>query len=551
MQLMQLFSVGLWDLNPDGTYILDGDGDVIQTYGTHNIMTFARLWTGWDRRALRGNLETENGNLSPNHIDPMEIKPKWRDPFPKSDLYRGHIGDAHPLCNDLSPRHFLSKGALYRYRGDGKKAQKTLSFQTSTSWLHNTRGRRWRGPYTRSQMDWLLEGTIHPNQVYEVNNSKLTAALQQAWGQWIAEGSPDRWSGSSLTDTSDTKFYKDFSQTEWDEFRVLEEVTMGFPYYGFTRVNGMYFQSYGSYALDRSSVSLSQSKSSLYAALCSNSTGGKCTFPTEVRLPEPVPCFDRECRVSSVRLVRLHVHNAKGRVVETAYYEYVDPPCVKLTFFNNGKHLQYGHSDKSRSSWAQICENPESKISKGAPCCKQVWGSALESSSTYNRAYIDIEYRDKPHPTTGVRDQRDISDYPAEEMGWWNYERLRTMEYGMELLDYKTSEERCARTQHYFADTHASHRPYVCDDFKSCSGHGCSSYFLWQSQPCRLQVQVGPTGLVSIVQPNMGNYSKVIATCPYAPAIRTCPDARAIRTCPDAPAIRTFQCTSAAHPSPR
>ena len=40
-----------------------------------------------------------------------------RDPFPKTDLYGGFIGDKVPLCVDLPAKHFLSKGATYRLLG--------------------------------------------------------------------------------------------------------------------------------------------------------------------------------------------------------------------------------------------------------------------------------------------------------------------------------------------------------------------------------------------------------------------------------------------------
>ena len=41
----------------------------------------------------------------------------WRDIFPKHDLDAGYIGDRYPLCNHLPQRHYLRKGARYRYLG--------------------------------------------------------------------------------------------------------------------------------------------------------------------------------------------------------------------------------------------------------------------------------------------------------------------------------------------------------------------------------------------------------------------------------------------------
>ncbi|MEO5714697.1 MAG: DUF1800 family protein [Luteolibacter sp.] len=45
-EVMQLFSIGLWMLNPDGTRLLDGNGQPIPTYNNSNITEFARVFTG-------------------------------------------------------------------------------------------------------------------------------------------------------------------------------------------------------------------------------------------------------------------------------------------------------------------------------------------------------------------------------------------------------------------------------------------------------------------------------------------------------------------------
>ncbi|MBS0633165.1 MAG: DUF1800 domain-containing protein [Verrucomicrobia bacterium] len=45
-EVMQLFSIGLWELNPDGTHKLDAQGREIPTYDNREIMEFARVFTG-------------------------------------------------------------------------------------------------------------------------------------------------------------------------------------------------------------------------------------------------------------------------------------------------------------------------------------------------------------------------------------------------------------------------------------------------------------------------------------------------------------------------
>ena len=45
-EVMQLFSIGLWELNPDGSRKLDGSGEPIPTYDNGDITELARVFTG-------------------------------------------------------------------------------------------------------------------------------------------------------------------------------------------------------------------------------------------------------------------------------------------------------------------------------------------------------------------------------------------------------------------------------------------------------------------------------------------------------------------------
>jgi uncharacterized protein (DUF1800 family) len=46
-EIMQLFTIGLWELNPDGTQKLDGQGNPIPTYGQSDIRGLAKVFTGF------------------------------------------------------------------------------------------------------------------------------------------------------------------------------------------------------------------------------------------------------------------------------------------------------------------------------------------------------------------------------------------------------------------------------------------------------------------------------------------------------------------------
>ena len=96
-EIMQLFSTGLYLLNIDGTPKLDDNKQPLLVYTNDEIMSFARIWTGWDYQQLRGNVE--EASSSGNRQDPMRIQASWRDKFPKSDLLGGYIGDGVSTIN--------------------------------------------------------------------------------------------------------------------------------------------------------------------------------------------------------------------------------------------------------------------------------------------------------------------------------------------------------------------------------------------------------------------------------------------------------------------
>lgn len=68
-EVMQLFSIGVAQLNMDGTSKLDEDGDTINTYTTNDIRSYARVWTGFMKQTMRGNVENKRHGIGNN--DPM------------------------------------------------------------------------------------------------------------------------------------------------------------------------------------------------------------------------------------------------------------------------------------------------------------------------------------------------------------------------------------------------------------------------------------------------------------------------------------------------
>lgn len=83
-EIMQLFTIGLYELNSDGTRRVDSNGDFIRAYTNDHIKEYARVYTGFRRRKVRGNIETNNlKEHYNNYIDPMFIEMSYADILPK------------------------------------------------------------------------------------------------------------------------------------------------------------------------------------------------------------------------------------------------------------------------------------------------------------------------------------------------------------------------------------------------------------------------------------------------------------------------------------
>ncbi len=68
-EVMQLFTIGLWELHPDGRLKLDAEGKSIPTYDNDDITEFAKIFTGMAIANTRANIETQGGN----YMDPMRM----------------------------------------------------------------------------------------------------------------------------------------------------------------------------------------------------------------------------------------------------------------------------------------------------------------------------------------------------------------------------------------------------------------------------------------------------------------------------------------------
>ncbi|MCU0317379.1 MAG: DUF1800 domain-containing protein [Fimbriimonadaceae bacterium] len=79
-ELMQLFTIGLYQLNQDGSRVLDGNGNPIPTYTNSDITEYARIFTGYQFGGPQNNSFYWAGE---NYIHPMKLWDREHDLNPK------------------------------------------------------------------------------------------------------------------------------------------------------------------------------------------------------------------------------------------------------------------------------------------------------------------------------------------------------------------------------------------------------------------------------------------------------------------------------------
>ena len=108
-ELLQLFSLGLYQLNDAGTIQVGSDGHEIRTYRNHDISEYAKVFVGFAKQAKRGNVEdVSSSEYDRNEIDPLQIFAEKKDHFPKvgpmlSVSKRNKFCICLTLCTTLFP----------------------------------------------------------------------------------------------------------------------------------------------------------------------------------------------------------------------------------------------------------------------------------------------------------------------------------------------------------------------------------------------------------------------------------------------------------------
>jgi uncharacterized protein (DUF1800 family) len=103
-EILQLFNTGLFMLNPDGTFRLDGQGNPIATYDQDTVNNFTQTLTGWTLCESNLTLCPNRVPGAPNYIDPMIMSnPNNHDLSAKTLLaYPGSTTTNIPACTDCT-----------------------------------------------------------------------------------------------------------------------------------------------------------------------------------------------------------------------------------------------------------------------------------------------------------------------------------------------------------------------------------------------------------------------------------------------------------------
>jgi uncharacterized protein (DUF1800 family) len=110
-ELLQLFTIGLYMLNQDGTRQLDQQGNPIPTYYQEHVNNFSKVFTGW----TYCNFSCANSEAGiVNYKDPMTLIPANHDLTQKNLLsYPGAQNTTIPACTDCT-----NDAAITKYAND-------------------------------------------------------------------------------------------------------------------------------------------------------------------------------------------------------------------------------------------------------------------------------------------------------------------------------------------------------------------------------------------------------------------------------------------------
>jgi uncharacterized protein (DUF1800 family) len=103
-EVLQLFTVGVYELNQDGTLVRDAANNPIPTYDQARIDNFTRIYTGWTFCNVVSTACPNHQSGIPNYIDPMRLVPGNHNTANSKALfnYPGAPYATIPACTDCT-----------------------------------------------------------------------------------------------------------------------------------------------------------------------------------------------------------------------------------------------------------------------------------------------------------------------------------------------------------------------------------------------------------------------------------------------------------------
>ncbi|MEN9984038.1 MAG: hypothetical protein RI918_2007 [Pseudomonadota bacterium] len=138
-EVMQLFSIGLYQLNLDGTEKLDGNGKKIETYSQSDVTNLARVFTGYnfDNAVGKGtvNVYDDKGVLQTYKVDTKEsvLRPMALTVSKHSTLAASFLGTSIPAQTPGTTALQIALNTLYNHPNVGPFLGKQMIQRLVTS----------------------------------------------------------------------------------------------------------------------------------------------------------------------------------------------------------------------------------------------------------------------------------------------------------------------------------------------------------------------------------------------------------------------------------
>ncbi|MDH3275098.1 MAG: DUF1800 domain-containing protein [Gammaproteobacteria bacterium] len=199
-ELMQLFSIGLIELNQDGTPKLGAQNQQIPTYDQEIIQGFAHVYTGWTY-AFSNRFRNPQRNLL-SDVVPMVLWPEYHDTGPKTLLNgvtipAGQTGDqdlAAALDNIFNHENvgpFIAIRLIHRL----VTSNPSPGYVSRVAGVFNDNGRGVRGDLAAVVTAILLDDEARPDMPIEIDGKikEPLLRLTQLWRAYDATSQSGRY----------------------------------------------------------------------------------------------------------------------------------------------------------------------------------------------------------------------------------------------------------------------------------------------------------------------------------------------------------------------